>query len=422
MIATPRIGSGFTALVTGCIVVVLLSVSSGVLAQDIADVPDDALPAEMLSSSVGTYRASTVPQRTWASVEYLRWWIKGNDLPPLVTTSPLGTPRTEAGVLGPGTEVLFGDDRIDTDDRPGVRATIGRWLDDDASIGIQASWVSVFDTSGDGDFFIQSDGDPIIARPFFDAVLQQNASELTAYTDPLGTTVAEGSVGVRTSSELHSASLLLRSRYRQGPRGRIDLLGGYRYLRFHEHIAIAEQVIARDPGGLVPVGTTFDLDDDFRTGNQFHGAELGVSTEFYYRLVNLQLVGKLAMGNIRQKTEIRGATTVSVPPPIDTTSTSSGGLLSQPTNIGTRVDNKFAVLPEFGINIAVPLTQRCTFTTGYSLLLLNHVARSGEQIDSVINSTQIGGNPLVGPARPHATHGDSDFWVQGLQFGLTFVR
>ena len=51
--------------------------------------------------------------------EYLLWWSNGNPLPPLVTTSPAGTPRPSAGVLGqPGTEIVYGAQTIDTEFNP----------------------------------------------------------------------------------------------------------------------------------------------------------------------------------------------------------------------------------------------------------------------------------------------------------------
>ena len=69
---------------------------------------------------------------TWyGQADLLIWWFKGNQVPALVTTSPDGTPRPQAGVLGqPGTEVLFGDTGIDDNYRPGLRLTVGRWLDE----------------------------------------------------------------------------------------------------------------------------------------------------------------------------------------------------------------------------------------------------------------------------------------------------
>ena len=51
-------------------------------------------------------------RKYWVGVDYLGFWVKGNHIPPLVTTSPLGTPQNQAGVLGqPGTSILFGDQR-----------------------------------------------------------------------------------------------------------------------------------------------------------------------------------------------------------------------------------------------------------------------------------------------------------------------
>ena len=55
-------------------------------------------------------------RRVWGQFDYLAWWAKGNPLPALVTTSPLGTPLGSAGVLpeGPSTSILFGNQLIDT--------------------------------------------------------------------------------------------------------------------------------------------------------------------------------------------------------------------------------------------------------------------------------------------------------------------
>src|SRR5262249_5551056 len=50
------------------------------------------------------------PHCLWVSADYLLWEVKPSRLPALVTTSPPGTPRPVAGVLGvpgSGTTVLF---------------------------------------------------------------------------------------------------------------------------------------------------------------------------------------------------------------------------------------------------------------------------------------------------------------------------
>ena len=63
---------------------------------------------------------------------------------------------------------------------------------------------------------------------------------------------------------------------------------------------------------------------------------------------------------------------------------------------------------------------------GYQFLYINNVARPGEQIDRVINTSQgpaFTGDPsqtLVGPARPMYLGAQSDFWAQGARVGLEF--
>ena len=60
------------------------------------------------------------PGRFWLRGEYLMWWTSGMDLPPLVTTSPQGTPQNQAGVLGQsGTTILFGGQTVNGDGRSG---------------------------------------------------------------------------------------------------------------------------------------------------------------------------------------------------------------------------------------------------------------------------------------------------------------
>src|SRR5262245_20844531 len=77
------------------------------------------------------------PIRLWGSVEYLLGWTKGQFLPPLVTTSPVGTLPADAGVLGqPATAILFGNERVNTGVRDGGRFSIGYWLDDSRTLGL----------------------------------------------------------------------------------------------------------------------------------------------------------------------------------------------------------------------------------------------------------------------------------------------
>ena len=71
---------------------------------------------------------SLVLGHLWAEMEYLAWASKPTSLPPLVSTSPLGTDPANAGILGPDGSVLFGADRRSTTLRSGARLNFGYWL------------------------------------------------------------------------------------------------------------------------------------------------------------------------------------------------------------------------------------------------------------------------------------------------------
>jgi hypothetical protein len=68
------------------------------------------------------------------------------------------------------------------------------------------------------------------------------------------------------------------------------------------------------------------------------------------------------------------------------------------------------------------LTSHWKLYAGYSFLWVSTVARAGDQIDPVVNVTQVRiktpPGPLVGPARPAFNFNGTDFWAQGLTFGL----
>ena len=92
------------------------------------------------------------------------WWVRGANTPPLVTTSPDGTPVGIAGVL-PNATILFGNDRINTQARSGGRFTLGYFCDPCQQLGIEDTFFFV--GNGDEGFFASSSGSPILARPFF---------------------------------------------------------------------------------------------------------------------------------------------------------------------------------------------------------------------------------------------------------------
>jgi hypothetical protein len=111
--------------------------------------------------------------------------MRGEALPPLVTTSPPGTPVSQAGVLGtPGAAVLFGDNHVNNDARSGFRVTLGGWLDSAQTLGVEGSFF-MLERQATG-FTASSPGSPILARPFVDATTGlPAAAELVAFPGTL---------------------------------------------------------------------------------------------------------------------------------------------------------------------------------------------------------------------------------------------
>ena len=347
--------------------------------------------------------------------EYLHWWTNGNPLPPLVTTSPNGTPRTDSGVLGtPGVEVLYGGATVDTGARSGGRVTMTYWAEDSESTAFEFVGFYIGDDYQSGNFVRESQGVPLLSRPFFNAVSNQEDSELVAFPNVLA-----GRVTVNSYSEIYSGAALVRHTIGWSDIGRIDFLGGYRYFKFRETLSIRENLESIDQGGVIPLGTTTDLIDRFATGNDFHGAEMGFSAQYFFPMVTIEALAKVALGGAFRKAVISGDTTVAVPGLAPTTT--PGGLLALPTNAGAYTEATFGVLPEFGLNTNINLSPNATFVFGYTLIILNDVLRTGSQIDRVVNTSQIGGDPLAGPARPAFHFNHSNLVLQGLNFGLDFA-
>ena len=162
--------------------------------------------------------------RLWVEFDYLAWTVKGDKLPPLVTTSPPGTPLVQAGVLGaPGTSVLFGDSTVNDEWRSGLRARIGYWFDSRRRIGIEGSFFGLEQASTE--FNTGSAGTPILARPFFDALLNQQSSNVIAFPGLLA-----GSVNINETSRFLGADALYRQQIGSWGGGHFSVLIGYRYL------------------------------------------------------------------------------------------------------------------------------------------------------------------------------------------------
>jgi len=172
-------------------------------------------------------------------------------------------------------------------------------------------------------------------------------------------------------------------------------------------------------GGQLPVGTRFNIVDDFATRNEFQGGSLGFWYEKYRGPWTVSLLGKLSIGRMHEEIRIRGNTVVT--DVLNNQTAFDGGLLAQPTNIGVYARNQTAFIPELNFNLSRQLTQRLDFTVGYTFVWFSTVVLAGDQVDLRVNDTQMLGGPLVGPANPGppAFH-DTNYYVHALSFGINY--
>ncbi|TWT87325.1 hypothetical protein Mal64_28630 [Pseudobythopirellula maris] len=358
----------------------------------------------------------------WLRAETLLWRLSGQDLPPLVTASPTGTPLPGAGVLGdPSTSILYGGDTAGDGWRSGVRLSAGVWLDSCETFALVGDY---FHLGQDGDDFSQGvDGDLIVTRPFFNTQTNTQDVQLISQLNEL-----DGDVRVESFEELQGASIGLQQCLKRccdpcgrGPSWRIDLVSGYRHYEHNSRLAIYEDLLVL-PGTTQPLvpGTTIELRDQFDARNEFHGGEFGLKTRVERNGWLFESLLKVAVGRHRRTVDVDGSTLNTVPGA--GAFLFDGGLLtSTATNIGSYQDTRTAVIPELRLSLAHRLTQRLTGRVGYSLIVWDEVALAADHLPPGLAvdprnlpPVAAGGGP--DPAFPGIQ--GSTLLAHGLDFGL----
>ena len=383
------------------------------------------------------------PRCFWVSGEYLLWWIKGSQVPPLVTTGTPGA-STLPGVLGQSdTTVLFGGSDLDNPVRSGGRFGGGFWLNDCQTIGLEGSYFFLGSRSVHFD-----DSTGLIARPFFDVINGIQNAELVSFPG-----IATGNIQVSAFSRLQGAELNLlcipcctpccdpcadqacgsgetakHNAYCNtccGCNYWVSLLGGFRYLQLDEGLDITESSqVNPDLAAGSPLfgGSTINIGDQFDTHNYFYGGQIGAKAEICWGRWFVDVVGKVALGDSHEVVDIHGVTAITSP--AGTTVVTPAGFLASESNSGQFSRDRFAVLPEIGINVGCQITPCMRAFVGYTFLYWSSVVRPGDQVDVGLSGTQIPTdtrfNPQAGPARPAVLLRDTDFWAQGINFGLEF--
>lgn len=347
----------------------------------------------------------------WASVDYLLWFGKGTQLPPLVTSSPQTAPMNDWGVLeAPGTQVLFGNERVDNQARSGGRIDAGIWFDAEQDFGLGVNFLAAGRAATAFDVSSNANGLPILGRPFFNEETLANDAQLVSQPG-----FTRGGVHVQTANTAFGVEAYLREQLWEEPGYRLDLLYGYRMLRIDESVAIYDSTTIIEPNLVLPLGSELYGEDVFNTQNTFQGGQIGVLSRVEGMRWGYDLIFKLALGNIYQTANIRGNNRLSIP---DLGSFDrDGSLYALDSNIGRYTRNVFGIVPELGVNVHYRISPSWRVSVGYTFLYINNVQQAARVIDQNVNPTQIDG-PLVGPARPAFAFASDSFWLQGVNFGL----
>ena len=165
--------------------------------------------------------------------------------------------------------------------------------------------------------------------------------------------------------------------------------------------------------------------DQFDAHNRFHGGQFGLTADLARGSVYLEMTGKIGIGQSIGVVKISGQGAAITPSNAQPLQYYGSGVLGQSTNSGRFVKSSFAVLPEAIVKVGYKFKDYSRIYLGYNFLYLSDAVHSGDQVDRIIDPSQI---PLFSrPGGPNGTSDHptplltrSDFWAQGLMLGLEY--
>jgi hypothetical protein len=366
----------------------------------------------------------------WATLEGLVWWQRKAPLPPDLVTSGSILDRVPGALGQPHTQLDFGFGDMGHGPFLGGRAALGGYLDPHQVFGLEA-----------GGFVLEQ------RSSLFALNSNTNKNALLAFRhlDPSGTEDAfveavgsvkgqklgpfSGGVAVETDNRFWGTDVNLLHALAWQPVCRVQLIAGLRYLDLDENLNFMSRKSPFNGGTATFLGVKYGspaftlTDDSFHTRDQFLGGQVGLRGDWVHGRYYLGLVGKVALGRTDEESSVLGVSTlqakntrpVAVP----------GGLYALPGNSGRLLNQEFGVVPELQVRAGIQLMPWLRVFGGYDFLYWTRVLRPGDQVDLTIDPRQVPTDPafksgtVAGFPRPMSN--PTDFWVQGLTFGLELL-
>lgn len=403
----------------------------------------------------------------FADVDYLFWVLRNANVP--VSLASNAVPVALAPNLQPApnalsvsgaqnAQTLIGRHDLAYHHRPssGVRVSLAYWQEDPLpeldwdrprTWALEANYLVL----GERGIAMRDDTAPNLVRQFF---ALNNRSETGLVVAAPG--IASGGVTTTANYGLWGGELnLWKNIYYEYPGRtiRLDFLAGFRYLDLGEDLSVTSlsrfsqapgsvavgqsQAVTTAQNTAVPVlvaglgynyqafaGNQILINDLFSTRNQFYGGQIGVVAKLFLEVLDINLAGKIAFGGNTEQVLIDGFQLRTLAN--GTTVGSRGGLLALPSNMGRFHHDVFSVVPEFDATATYVVCRHMSLTAGYQFVYWSRVLRPGDQIDRVLDVTQVPNLPAngvtpTGIARPAVSFHQTDFWAQGLVVGLQFT-
>jgi hypothetical protein len=386
-------------------------------ANGVAPGPGGAVAFDGPSAGGVNYNGDPVPERHyWGRAEYLVWWLKNQQLGPVLGTIP--DKDAALGDLPPGDITpLFGGHNINDGALSGVRLELGVGLDAAGDWGISGEFFQLEHAVQGASLQSNAFGSPAGGPVFSDPVIGKQV--IVLFADP---GVTRGNVAAATENRLWGFELDARCRLSAIFADRLDFILGYRHIGFDE--SLDQNGSGTFISGVPSPSATISFQDHFGVHNNFDGAVIGLESEYDVGCLFLDLRGKFGLGNIHEEWTINGSTNfVSTLPGIPS-QTVNGGVLAQPSNSGSFSRNRIDFLGEITVNGGVRLfNDHVKAYIGYNFLGLSKILRPGLLVDDV-NSLTVpslqGMSRSLAVASPAPRADDGRFWAEGLNFGLSF--
>jgi hypothetical protein len=347
-----------------------------------------------------------------------RWSVGAEALVAWLKKSPTPVPIiTDNYADAPAVTIFLGGGSVDTNPNAGLRLTGTYRVDNRLGVELSGFYIPTRHTTGT----VSSTGEPgsvDLMLPFRDVTIdQENVTEISFWPE------YRGSAEAKFTNNLWGGELNLTWAMPPADAWRVDLLGGFRFLRLRESYDITTSS-PFNPPNPVDVWNTLD---SFDARNRFYGVQIGARAAYDQGPWVGSAIGKVALGSMQQRVSIDGFVETNDYNDYGATQIFPGGYFALPTNSGDHSRSTFAVVSELALNIGYRLTSQATVYLGYSFLYASNVARPGEQINRNINPTQTvsyGNDPPVtgiGPAQPTFSFRTTDFWAQTLSVGFAYL-